>query len=380
VPSGSRVAGASGAGLAGASATGRAGTGGNAGVGLPVAGTRSGNGNAAGDANGAAGSSAMAGAGGSAPTGGTSGAAAGSGAGGVSGAGGTAVTPGKKFCGNITTAGKVRSDFAQYWDQLTPENEGKWGSVEATRDKMNWAGLDAAYNYAKQHNIPFKQHNFVWGSQQPSWLSGLSQADQKAQVEEWIRLYCERYPDTPLIDVVNEPPPHTTPPYTAALGGAGSSGYDWIVQAFKWAHQYCPNSILILNDYNNIEYANDNSHFIDIVNRIKQAGAPIDAIGAQAHDAYKLPVDTVKMYLDKLTSSTGLPVYVSEYDINEADDNQQKNVMQSQFTMFWNDDNVKGITVWGYIEGQTWRTNTGLMSSDGKQRPAMMWLMDFLKR
>jgi GH35 family endo-1,4-beta-xylanase len=54
--------------------------------------------------------------------------------------------------------------------------------------------------------------------------------------------------------------------------------------------------------------------------------------------------------------------------------------MQSQFTMFWNDDNVKGITVWGYIEGQTWKANTGLMSSDGKQRPAMMWLMDFLKR
>jgi endo-1,4-beta-xylanase len=268
----------------------------------------------------------------------------------------------------------------QYWDQLTPETEGKWGSVEGTRDQMNWTGLDAAYNYAKQHNIPFKQHNFVWGSQQPSWLSGLSQADQKAQVEEWIRLYCERYPDTPLIDVVNEPPPHTTPPYTAALGGSGASGYDWIVQAFKWAHQYCPSSILIMNDYNTIEYADDNNHFIDIVNRIKKAGAPIDAIGAQAHAAYNMPTATVQMYLDKLATSTGLPVYISEYDINQADDNQQKMTMQSQFTMFWNDDNVKGITVWGYIEGQTWKANTGLMTSDGKQRPAMMWLMDFLKR
>ena len=55
------------------------------------------------------------------------------------------------------------------------------------------------------------------------------------------------------------------------------------------------------------------------------------------------------MYLDKLASSTGLPVYISEYDIDLADDTQQKNVMQSQFTMFWNDDNVKGITIWGYL-------------------------------
>jgi endo-1,4-beta-xylanase len=50
------------------------------------------------------------------------------------------------------------------------------------------------------------------------------------------------------------------------------------VQAFKWARQYCPRSILILNDYNNIEYAGDNNRTIDIVNRIKAAGAPIDAV------------------------------------------------------------------------------------------------------
>jgi len=41
------------------------------------------------------------------------------------------------FVGNITTSGSVRSDFSQYWDQITPENEGKWGSVEGTRDQYN---------------------------------------------------------------------------------------------------------------------------------------------------------------------------------------------------------------------------------------------------
>jgi endo-1,4-beta-xylanase len=58
----------------------------------------------------------------------------------------------------------------------------------------------------------------------------------------------------------------------------------------------------------------------------------------------------------------------------------QKNVMQSQFTMFWNDNNVKGITLWGYVVGQTWLTNSGLMTSSGTQRPAMTWLMQFLNR
>ena len=286
----------------------------------------------------------------------------------------------KKFCGNITTGGQVRSDFNKYWNQITPENEGKWGSVEGTKDKMSWGGLDRVHDYAKQNNIPFKQHNFVWGQQQPSWLNGMSAADQKAQVEEWIRLFCERYPDTQMIDVVNEPPPHTTPPYTAALGGAGSSGYDWIVQAFKWARQYCPNAILIMNDYNNVEQSGDLNHNIDIVNRIKSAGAPIDAVGAQSHGTANMTTSALEANINKMATSTGLPVLISEYDLNIADDNQQKNVMQSQFTMFWNNANVKGVTVWGYIEGRTWLANTGLMTDGGTMRPAMTWLMQFLNR
>ena len=66
-----------------------------------------------------------------------------------------------------------------FWDQVTPENAGKWGSIEGTRDQMNWTALDRIHDYAKQNNIPFKQHNFVWGSQQPGWMNGLSQADRR---------------------------------------------------------------------------------------------------------------------------------------------------------------------------------------------------------
>ena len=287
---------------------------------------------------------------------------------------------GTKFAGNITTQGQVRSDFINFWDQITPENEGKWGSCEPNRNQMNWTGMDRVRDYARQHGIRYKQHTFVWGAQQPGWISGLPESEQRAEVEEWIRLFCERYPDVALIDVVNEPPPHTTPSYMNALGGAGSSGYDWIVQAFRWARQYCPNAILILNDYNTIELQGDNNHIIDIANRIKAAGAPIDGVGAQAHGTANLTATAVETFINRIASMTSLPVYITEYDLNIADDNRQRDVMQSQFTMFWNNTNVKGITLWGYVTGATWLPNTGLMSSSGQQRPAMVWLMDFLGR
>ena len=168
------------------------------------------------------------------------------------------------------------------------------------------------------------------------------------------------------------------PPRSAAQARAATTGS---CSRSSGREQYCPNAILILNDYNTIEYGNDNNHFIDIVNRIQAAGAPIDAIGAQAHAAYNMPTNTVKMYLDKHRVRDGPARLHQRVRHQPRDDNaQQRQVMESQFTMFWNNENVAGITLWGYIQGQTWLANTGLMSSGGQQRPAMTWLMDFLAR
>jgi endo-1,4-beta-xylanase len=282
-----------------------------------------------------------------------------------------------KFVGNITTRGQVRNDFAKYWNQITPENEGKWDSVEHTQGRYNWGPLDAIYKYANDNNIIFKQHTFVWGGQQPPWVKS---SDVKASVRAWMKAFCERYPKTKIIDVVNEPPPHTRPDYADGMGGDGATGYDWIVNAFKWAREFCPNAILLLNDYNNIEYGNDTTNTINIVKKIKAAGAPVDGVGCQAHATSGISADNLKRALDKIATETGLPVYVTEFDLAIADDNQQKAKMQEHMTMFMNNPNVKGVTLWGYVVGATWVNNSGLIQDNGTFRPSMTWLMGFLMR
>lgn len=291
------------------------------------------------------------------------------------GGGGGGGGSGPRFVGNITTNGQVRSDFIDYWDQITPENEGKWGSVEPSRDNMNWGPLDAAYDYAKQHGIPFKQHTMVWGAQQPNWIASLPAQQQAEEVEEWIRSFCQRYPDVDLIDVVNEPPPHTTPSYMNAIGGTGSTGYDWIIWAFQKTRQYCPNATLILNDYNVLRWQTDS--FVRIANAVKGSGY-VDALGAQAHGLETLPLGELQTNLNKLVG-VGLPVYISEYDVNIASDSEQLRVFQEQFQLFWNTPQIQGITLWGYHYGATWVPNSGLIRN-GQFRPAMTWLMDFLNR
>lgn len=53
--------------------------------------------------------------------------------------------------------------------------------------------------------------------------------------------------------------------------------------------------------------------------------------------------------------------------------------MQDKFTVFWNHPKVVGVTYWGYIVGQTWKSGTGLLTSAGAERPALTWLKDYVK-
>ncbi|WP_116811431.1 endo-1,4-beta-xylanase [Steroidobacter cummioxidans] len=276
------------------------------------------------------------------------------------------------FVGNITTNGAVRSDFIRYWDQITPENEGKWGTVEATRDVYNWSGLDRAYNYAIANNIPFKHHTFIWGNQAPSWINSLSASEQAAEIEEWIRDYCARYPKTALIDVVNE----ATPGHAPAGFAQNAFGSNWIIRSFQLARQYCPNAVLILNDYNVLSW--DTDRFIQMATPAVNAGV-VDALGAQGHGLEGQSLSSIQSKLNQV-AALGLPIYITEYDVARTNDQEQLQIMQTQFPLFRNHPSVAGITLWGYVVGSTWVNGSGLINSNGTQRPAMTWLMNYLGR
>jgi endo-1,4-beta-xylanase len=275
-----------------------------------------------------------------------------------------------RFLGNIISA-STPGDFTTYWNQVTPENGGKWGSVEPSRDVMNWTQLDNAYETARTNGFPFKQHTFVWGQQQPNWIGALPLAEQKEEVEEWIRLFCERYPDTDYIDVVNEPL-HAVPVYDQALG----TGWNWVIWAFEKARQYCPKAKLILNDYNIISSQTATESYVALINMLKEKNL-IDVIGEQGHFLETTPIATITANLNRL-HATGLPIHISEFDVNIANDTEQSNKYKELFPALWTHAGVQGITLWGYREGEIWRENAFLIRSSGAERPAFAWLKSYV--
>ncbi|MBR2212767.1 MAG: endo-1,4-beta-xylanase, partial [Fibrobacter sp.] len=306
-----------------------------------------------------------------------------------------------KFVGNITTRGQVRSDFTQLWNQITAENECKWASIEGSRGRYNWSGCDAAFNWAKNNGGHFKFHALVWGSQYPNWLNGLSADETKKAITAWMDAVKQHYPELEMIDVVNEAI-KSGGKYHSAYGSQGGNNivaalggdngnYEFVQTAFKMARERWPEAILIYNDYNTVQWQKNEG--IDLIQKLKKGGAPVDAYGLQAHDMMSqgggaggtggggscLSINTLKSTIEEIWNKTQIPLFISEYDIFTSNDNVQKQCYQEQISYFMENEHIAGITIWGYIYGATWNDGTSGIIKDNKDRPAMTWLKEYLK-
>jgi endo-1,4-beta-xylanase len=283
------------------------------------------------------------------------------------------------FVGNILqgTAKSMTADatFTTYWKQFSPENSGKWGVVEPTRDAMQWTGFDQMMAFAATNKLITKGHTLIWYSQAPTWITTLSTADQLAEVIEWVDGFAARYPQLQYLDVVNEPI-HGTPTYAAALGGAGASGWDWVRWAFTRARAKMPNTTLVLNDYEVENSQNQGLRFLQIA-RLLQDDGTLDMLGFQGHFLEGSDVRQVQAMLITM-QSLGLPLSISELDLNFADDAAQLARYKALWPVLYRHPAMRGITLWGYKQGTMWRADAYLRRSDGSERPALTWLKSYI--
>ena len=287
-----------------------------------------------------------------------------------------------KFFGNITTSYNVDAgggipQYYKLWNQITCENESKWSSVEGSRGNFNW-GCDKAFNYAKQHNFTYKFHALVWGAQYPGWLDSLSPRERFEALTNWFDHAKDKYNTLPMIDVVNEAVgmhQQGNPMMKETLGGGGKTGYDWLIKAFEMAYERWPDAILIYNDYNSLRWDVDN--YITLVQTLRDAGAPIDAYGNQSHELGDISTSELSSVLKKQQDALQMPMFVTELDIDKENDAQQKAQFQKVLPLLWEAPYCAGVTLWGYVLGHTWVSNSGLYRGSA-ERPAMTWIKDYM--
>ena len=295
-----------------------------------------------------------------------------------------------KYLANIVS-NSVRADYNTYWNGVTAENSCKWVSIERNRDVMVWTQADIAYNHAKNNHLMFRYHALAWGSQYPDWITTLTPAEFQEEMEEYMAAVAARYPLIDQIDVLNENmylntwngQEHApgTPYFRAGLGGPGETGYDWVIWLFEKARHYFPNSKLIMNDFELEGNTAGINEMLNVVKVLRDRNL-IDGFGTQAHyfnlDGKSATVITNAL---NLMANSGVPVYVTELDLRGSPTSEanQRTSYSNLFPVYWNHPAVAGITLWGYIEGATWATGTGILNSNGTERSSMTWLKTYME-
>ncbi|MEO1237844.1 MAG: endo-1,4-beta-xylanase, partial [Planctomycetota bacterium] len=134
--------------------------------------------------------------------------------------------------------------------------------------------------------------------------------------------------------------------------GLYDSEADVVADWYQQMRAARPDARLVINDYGLIN-ATSNQAVRDQAARINEfiaAGAPIDAIGVQAHLTLAVSYEDVNRRINLLSELTGLPVEITEFDNHSgatltAEEQRQnfENVLRAAFE----NPNVTGFTLWG---------------------------------
>lgn len=215
---------------------------------------------------------------------------------------------------------------AAHFNQVTPENEMKWDSVEPSPGQFNFGPADAIVSFARDRDMKVRGHTLVWHSQLPAWVDALTGADAvRAAMTLHIQTVVGHFRDTfPGVvvgwDVVNE----------ALTGfGGGMAGYrdsvfyrelgeGFIAEAFQIAREADPDALLFYNDFSIEGMGGKSNATFDMVSALVAAGVPIDGIGFQMHTGPEDRGPGLAEFEANIAryAELGLLIEISEMDVN----------------------------------------------------------------
>jgi endo-1,4-beta-xylanase len=186
-----------------------------------------------------------------------------------------------------------REVLGREFNSLTPFVEMKWGTIHPEPGRFDFTKADALVEFATAHRMRVRGHTLVYGHAidppNPAYLLAMTDAAAlRPMMAEHIRTVAGRYRGrVDEWDVVNEP---LQPPFGAA-GAHGLSGNvfsrvlgpGYIADALHLARAADPGAQLAINDFGVLDPGPKQDRYFELVKTLRDSGAPLDAVGFQAH-------------------------------------------------------------------------------------------------
>jgi len=309
------------------------------------------------------------------------------------------------------TLGAPADLLLKHFGQVSAENHMK---VESFYEgEWNFRVHPQAYeilDFAQENDLRVYGHVLAWHSQTPEWFfqdddgvlltdSEDDKAIMRDRLETHVRNVAEAFADeygpygsetNPFVawDVVNEVVDDSTQ-YSDGLRRShwySILGEEYIHLAFEYADRYFNDVFaaegsdrpikLFINDYNT-EQSGKQDRYFALVQRMLDAGTPVDGVGHQFHVNLAMPTANLAGALERF-SGLGLRQAVTELDVTVMADTpaqivEQGHYYQRAFDIFRDHaDELESVTVWGLTDGRSWRsTGKPLLFDDELQaKPA----------
>ncbi|MCC8426933.1 endo-1,4-beta-xylanase [Mucilaginibacter sp. UR6-11] len=265
----------------------------------------------------------------------------------------------------------------QHFNSLTPENAMKMGPIHPEENRYYWNDADAIVDFAQQHGLKVRGHNLCWHQQTPAWMyrdkdGGLVTKEVLLErLKQHIYAVVGRYKGKIYAwDVVNEAVADENDKVYRNSVWYQLCGDDYILKAFQYAHEADPDAILFYNEYGT-ENPQKRDRVYRLLKKLIDAGAPVNAIGLQAHWNLTDPTNAQITDAIKLYASLGLKVQITELDMNIYGHNDKEamaytpEIEQKQterygqvFKLFReNKQYITGVTFWNLSDRSSWLDN-----------------------
>ncbi len=268
--------------------------------------------------------------------------------------------------------------LAQQYSLVVAENAMKFGPLQPRPGTWDFADADALVDFARQHKIKVRGHNFVWHEMLPAWFATTVTRDNAKKVmTEHILTVGGRYKGKiQSWDVVNEainisdgrPDGLRKSPWLELIGP------EYLELAFRTARQADPKAKLTYNEYGieNDSESNAGKRVATLqpLRRLKAADTPLDALGIQSHISAGASATYGKGLRELIAAaqSMSLEVYITELDVNDdavpggrdvpdaivARDRIVADTYLNYLTAALQSNAVKAVLTWGLTDRYTW--------------------------
>ncbi|MEO6433388.1 MAG: endo-1,4-beta-xylanase [Sphingomicrobium sp.] len=256
-------------------------------------------------------------------------------------------------------------------DLLVPEYHGHWSAVEWVEGSPYHGNYDAIVDYARATGKTVRGHSLIWQQMTPDWAKAAMARDRdwnlvrshfasllpryRGKIGEWIVV-------NEMIDTEDGDDGIRRTSFQQAFGN------DYVARALESAHEFDPDSRLMINDYSlyhdNPVDRRRRARLLRLVDSLKSAGVPLHAVGIQGHiELAKGAVAQAELsaFLREL-AQMGVTLDITELDVLEdnrnADlDHRDQTVagaIEALIDVVVDEPAVKSIVTWGLSDRDSW--------------------------